>query len=101
MDDEDCPIELPELGQVHIPSQFRGLVGDPIAIDANRRAGDVLEMLRRGHTVAVVSGEFEDLRILVWYVMRYKESLLPKLERGAQPADRMERQDGIRKKINR
>jgi methylase of polypeptide subunit release factors len=58
-------------------------------------------MLQRGQTVVVPSGDFEDLRILAWYVMRYKEALLPRLGRGAQPAERMERQEGIRNKINR
>jgi release factor glutamine methyltransferase len=93
-------IDLPCLGRVHVPIKFRELVEDPIVIEASRRAGDVLEMLRIGQTVVVTSGDFEDLRILVWYVMRYKEALIPRLEKHARPVERMERQEGIRNRIN-
>ena len=94
-------VELPGSGMVSVPPQFRELITDLVSVNASLRAGDVLDRLKQGQTVVVTSGAFEDLRILVWYVMRFKESLVSRPGKEATASERMERQDRIREKIFR
>jgi HemK-related putative methylase len=93
--------ELPGMGRAQVAGRFRDLFTEPVAVRASRRAGDVLELLDVGRTVVVTGGEFTDLRILVWYVMRYRETLEPGPGRHRGPAERRERQDRIRDKVHR
>lgn len=98
---EELYFELPGIGRAQVPESFRDLFTQPVVVRASRRAGDVLELLDGGRTVVVNGGDFTDLKVLVWYVMRFRETLEPRPGRDQGPAERRERQDRIRDKVHR
>ncbi len=74
-------IELGKLGTVSIPAHLEPVLKDGSRIhllEANSsRADRVFQHLKAG-SVVVLYGDYADVRVVIWYVMRYRDGLLPK-----------------------
>jgi len=95
-------ITLEDIGEVRIPDEFAAAIPDPErtrTIGSGHRADEVLRLLSEGWTVIVNSGDYDDLRILVWYLMKFKERLAP--GRGPGREARRQRQAEILEKAHR
>ena len=101
---QEIVIDLEGVGEVCIPSEFAPLIPPKSrikVIDASYRADNLLRDLSQGLLVVVSTGEYSSLRVLLWYVMRFRYKLLPPWNVRPDPAESRRRQDAIRNKINR
>lgn len=101
---KEIVIDLEGVGEVLVPSEFVPLIPSKSrikVIDASYRADNLLQDLSQGWLVVVSTGEYSSLRVLLWYIMRFRYKLLPPWDVKPDPVESRRRQDAIRNKINR
>jgi methylase of polypeptide subunit release factors len=108
----DQPFNTPEedvlllqgVGKTYVPREYARLLppsSGPTIIPASARPDHVLQRLSQGEALVVTEGDWEDLRILIWYVMKFKGRLVPRPTRKPTATEGRKRQGEIRDAVHR
>ncbi len=97
-------LRIEGLGVVTVPAQFSEIVPGSDRVSymplRSERADEVFGMLRDGWLL-VGAGDYADLKANMWYVMRFRNRLLPPIDRSSDLMKHRERERRLTKMVHR